>query len=102
MIGDVRIRTYHNLFDPTKIETEEGYQRFEKHVIVIPGSVGAPREGMEEASCAMVDIDTGVVELCAVPYDFKTTQNKLLVIPELMRSISSEFVLHSFRNVILL
>jgi len=46
--------------------------------LVNPGSVGQPRDGHPDASCAVVDLERHAVQFRRVPYDIPTTQAKIV------------------------
>jgi diadenosine tetraphosphatase ApaH/serine/threonine PP2A family protein phosphatase len=46
--------------------------------LVNPGSVGQPRDGHPDASCAVVDLDRHSIQFRRVPYDIPTTQAKIM------------------------
>ncbi|MFC2010460.1 metallophosphoesterase family protein [Chloroflexota bacterium] len=47
-------------------------------LIINPGGVGQPRDGNPEASYAIYDGDTGAVRLYRVPYDIRSTQDRMV------------------------
>lgn len=47
-------------------------------LIINPGSVGQPRDGNTEASYAVYDDEVGVMRNFRVPYDWHTTQDKMM------------------------
>ena len=53
--------------------------------LVNPGSVGQPRDGYPEASCAVVDLERHAVQFRRIPYDIPTTQAKIVAagLPEI-------------------
>ena len=60
------------LEDNQKISVSE-YQK----VIINPGGVGQPRDGDPRASYGIYDLETRIFQLHRIPYDFKTTQEKM-------------------------
>mgnify|MGYP005849452687 CR=1 FL=1 len=50
----------------------------ESKAILNPGSVGQPRDGDDRAAFALLDTDTGAVELHRVEYPVAETQNRIL------------------------
>lgn len=47
-------------------------------LIINPGGVGQPRDGDPRASYAIYDSEANLVKLYRIPYDFKTTQDKMM------------------------
>jgi diadenosine tetraphosphatase ApaH/serine/threonine PP2A family protein phosphatase len=47
-------------------------------LIINPGSVGQPRDGIPDASYAIYDSETGIMQLRRVAYDIKTTQDRMM------------------------
>lgn len=62
------------------IELVHGSKIFLGHsrIILNPGSVGQPRDGDPRASYAIYDTDDGIFHLFRVPYDIRTTQDKMM------------------------
>lgn len=52
-------------------------ERNSRYIINV-GSVGQPRDGCRDAACCLYDPDEGRMEICRVPYDVKTAQEKIL------------------------
>jgi predicted phosphodiesterase len=50
----------------------------ETRLIINPGAVGQPRDGHPEASYAIYDSRTRVVQLRRVPYDIRQTQDRIM------------------------
>lgn len=50
----------------------------ETRLIINPGGVGQPRDGDPRASYAIYDSDTKMFRLYRVPYDVRTTQDKMM------------------------
>jgi predicted phosphodiesterase len=48
-----------------------------KGIIVNPGSIGQPRDGIWLASCAIIDTATEEVEIKRIPYDINKTENEI-------------------------
>ncbi len=49
-----------------------------KRLIINPGGVGQPRDGDPQASYALYDSETRLVKLYRVPYDIRSTQDKMV------------------------
>jgi len=47
-------------------------------LIINPGGVGQPRDGNPQASYAIYDSESKVIRLYRLPYDIKTTQDKMM------------------------
>ncbi len=47
-------------------------------LIINPGGVGQPRDGNPEASYAIYDSESKIIRLHRIPYDIKTTQDKMI------------------------
>jgi len=47
-------------------------------LIINPGGVGQPRDGDPRASYAIYDSEVNLIRLYRIPYDFKTTQDKMM------------------------
>jgi diadenosine tetraphosphatase ApaH/serine/threonine PP2A family protein phosphatase len=47
-------------------------------LIINPGGVGQPRDGDPRASYAIYDSEANLVKLYRLPYDFKSTQDKMM------------------------
>ena len=47
-------------------------------LIINPGGVGQPRDGNPQASYAIYDSEYKVIKLYRLPYDVKTTQDKMM------------------------
>lgn len=83
--GEDAERVY-EFYPPT--ELADGRYQIEagKKVIVNPGSVGQPRDGIVDASYAILDTDPsrhGLVEFHRLPYDVQTTVDKIRRIPDI-------------------
>lgn len=50
----------------------------ERKYLLNPGAVGQPRDGDARAAYCIYDSSMRVVEFCRVPYDIRTTQEKIL------------------------
>ncbi|HEY96318.1 MAG TPA: metallophosphoesterase family protein [Dehalococcoidia bacterium] len=50
----------------------------ETRLIVNPGAVGQPRDGNPEASYAVYDTGTKIIQLKRVPYDIRQTQDRIV------------------------
>jgi diadenosine tetraphosphatase ApaH/serine/threonine PP2A family protein phosphatase len=50
----------------------------QRHWLVIPGSVGQPRDGNPAACYAMFDDATNEVSFYRVPYDYETAAQKII------------------------
>ncbi len=49
-----------------------------ERTIVNPGAVGQPRDGDPRASCAVLNLEAGTVEIARVPYDIEAVQRKMI------------------------
>ncbi len=50
----------------------------ESRLIINPGAVGQPRDGNPQASYAIYDSKTGLIRLYRIPYDIRTTQDRMV------------------------
>ena len=76
----------YEFYRPTELEGARYQIRAGTKVIVNPGSVGQPRDGIVDASYAILDTDAsreGIVEFHRLPYDVQTTVDKIKRIPEI-------------------
>jgi diadenosine tetraphosphatase ApaH/serine/threonine PP2A family protein phosphatase len=76
----------YEFYPPTELEGARYQIVAGTKVILNPGSVGQPRDGIVDASYAILDTDPsreGIVEFHRLPYDVQTTVDKIKRIPEI-------------------
>jgi len=57
-------------------------------LIINPGGVGQPRDGDPRASYAIYDSETRLIRLYRVPYDIRSTQDRMVTHGLPMRLVS--------------
>ena len=67
-----------NNYTATKLLPNRKLITGETRLIVNPGAVGQPRDGNPEASYALYDNRTKIIQLRRVPYDIRQTQDRIM------------------------